>query len=489
MSQNSMKFPKKRQRGSVAVVASVSMVGLIGFTGLSVDVGYMQWERTRLQAAADAAAQAALFEVKNNTGNQVQAGQNDASLNGFTTGQNGVTVSINQPPLYGSLAGNSDAVEAVVTQQVSTYFMRIFGMNTMNLTAYAGGLTSTSGSGSGSSGSGSGNTSVAGCVYVLDPTDSQTFFVTGASPTFDCGVNVESTSSTAVVVGSSEYVDFGTNSALSVVGPSSCTISSPAASGCGIDYQSNQSYICVAPATSCSASAAPTGNGNKSPGDPLANISEPTITSTMTKYSNPNYNMNQLPGKVGSTYTIEPGVYCGGLGVGNTNGLTYSFAPGLYVIAGGSFQLQGQSYTTGSGVTFYMTTEAAATAAGITGCGSSTSVAQVNINGQAYTTLTAPGTSPTGSAITGILFFETQENWTTNTAPQIDGNATTVLNGALYFKKSNLLFSGVQSGSTGYMMIVVNQLEINGGSNVTVYNVNNPLKTTNLAGTAGVLAE
>ncbi len=44
----------------------------------------------------------------------------------------------------------------------------------------------------------SGTRSSAGCVYVRDSIDSQTFNIQSSSPTFNRGVNVESTSSRAV---------------------------------------------------------------------------------------------------------------------------------------------------------------------------------------------------------------------------------------------------------------------------------------------------
>ena len=88
-----------------------------------------------------------------------------------------------------------------------------------------------------------------------------------------------------------------------------------------------------------------------------------------------------------------------------------------------------------------------------------------------------------------MLFFENR-NSTTDNAPQIVGNSTTSLNGALYFKNSTLTFSGVNGSNTGYMMIVVKKLDVNGSSPIVVYNVDNPLKTTTvMTGTTPVIVE
>jgi hypothetical protein len=472
------------ERGSVAILSAVSIVVLVGFTGMAIDVGFLQWTRIRIQDAADAAVQAAAIEAANSTGLQTTAGQFSAQLNGFTNGSNGVTVTINQPPQYGSLAGSSTAIEAVVTQAVPTYFMNMFNMGSVNVSARAEAVLSGSGS--------SGSSSSAGCVYVLDTnaSDSQVMNVQGSSPTFNCGVIVESPNASAVYLSGALTVTIGTGYTLGVVGPSSCTASQPAAqTSCGIDYTSNQDYICSTGSSTCKSSAEPTANGIANPGDPLVNVSVPS-PSGATAVSKNYWDMNSAP----SGNTLQPGVYCGGLTIGNTGGATYTLAAGTYFIAGGTLEFNSTGTVTGSGVTFYLTSPADVVANGGPSCPSnlvsptSTTMAKVNINGQPNVTLSAPSASAT-SGVPGMLFFENR-NSTTDNGPQIVGNSTTSLNGAMYFKNSTLTFSGVNGSNTGYMMIVVKKLDINGSSPIVVYNVNNPLgSTTVMPGTTSVLAQ
>ena len=59
----------------------------------------------------------------------------DSGLNGFSNGSNGVTVTINIPPLSGSYTTSGKAVEAIVTQSTPTYFMRMFGVNAVSVAA------------------------------------------------------------------------------------------------------------------------------------------------------------------------------------------------------------------------------------------------------------------------------------------------------------------------------------------------------------------
>ena len=127
--------------------------------------------------------------------------------------------------------------------------------------------------------------------------------------------------------------------------------------------------------------------------------------------------MNSAP----SGNTLQPGIYCGGLEIGNTNGATYTLSAGTYIIAGGTLEFNSQGNVTGSGVTFYFTSPSDVATTTGTSCPSnmvspaSTTIAQVNINGQPNVTLSAPASGAT-SGIPGILFFENRSS-TTDNAP------------------------------------------------------------------------
>src|SRR5579872_6070265 len=140
--------PRAKQRGFMTIMYALMIFGIVAFAGLAVDVGYMQVARRQAHAAADASAMGALRELElGNISNVVFAGKNDASLNGFTDGQNRTTVSINNPPLYGTYRGDPTAVEAIITRNVSTIFMNIFGERSVTVRARAVALTYSSGTG------------------------------------------------------------------------------------------------------------------------------------------------------------------------------------------------------------------------------------------------------------------------------------------------------------------------------------------------------
>lgn len=58
---------KKDERGQALILVALSMVVLIGVAALSVDYGYLAWQKRDLQNAADAAALAAAWELPNQT--------------------------------------------------------------------------------------------------------------------------------------------------------------------------------------------------------------------------------------------------------------------------------------------------------------------------------------------------------------------------------------------------------------------------------------
>src|ERR1700730_5639685 len=98
----------KHSSGQIAVVLALSLVVLLSFGALAMDVGYFQNDRRRMQSAADSAAIAGEREVV--AGNELlvtSAAQKDATLNGFTDGAGSVTVQVNNPPSSGSHSGDS----------------------------------------------------------------------------------------------------------------------------------------------------------------------------------------------------------------------------------------------------------------------------------------------------------------------------------------------------------------------------------------------
>lgn len=156
----------KREAGTVLPIIAASLAVLMGFGGIGVDVGYLEYRQQAQQVATDAAAaggaEALLHAGCPNQSAAVAGGDADAATNGFMNNSNGVAVSVTNPPTSGPFAGNPCAVYVSITaSHVNTFFTRLFG--------YANGATETTQAAAIVTQTGG------GCIYLLSPTVSSNF--------------------------------------------------------------------------------------------------------------------------------------------------------------------------------------------------------------------------------------------------------------------------------------------------------------------------
>ena len=436
---------KQGERGFTILFYALMITVVLAFTGLAVDVGYLQWQQRLMQGAADAAAMGALREMElgrtdaNPKNDLTTAAQGDAALNGFTNGQNSVTVSFNNPPTSGTFQGQTTAGQVVISKPYPTFFMRILGTNSVTLSAQAVAQTTTSFG------------SIGGCIFALAAANEADALnlESGTTLNSSCSAISESNNTEAFkMAGSDTWNMTSHNAHVGVVG----------------------GYKMAGSATIVDTTVTPNVTENPvtitSPGDPLINTAAPT-TSTVTggiqSSNSASYSKNSMP----ANNTLNPGIYCGGISVGNTGGNTLKFNPGIYVLAGGGFTLGSQSKVSGTGVTFYSTYSSGWGCSG----GSTTDAGVLWFDGQA----TANFTAPTSGTCVGMLFF--QDRTLNPGGSKIVGGSGSTFDGALYFKKSSLQMAGNNSTS-GYMVIVANTIDINGatklGNNYTTLSDPNP---------------
>jgi Flp pilus assembly protein TadG len=426
-----------RERGVVGIMFAVMAIVLVGFTGMAIDVGYMRWQKSRLQGAASAAAMGALRELELSQTDLEAAGRNDAALNGFTNGQDNTTVTINNPPTLGNYSGDSTAVEAIVTKTVPTFFMRIFSRNSVNISVRAVARTTTT------------QGSVGACIFALNPTAQNAFEISGSSVvTTACGVVVNSSNSKAFVNSGGGELKLGNGAKIGVVGPGTDGDGWVISGGSKVtDLTTNQPESPVNIQTF---------------NDPLANISAPTTpVAGGVQHDNNGSTWNIDSGHMPTGNQLSPGVYCGGISIQSTNG-TLTFSPGTYILAGGGLTINAsQSTVAGSGVIFYNTRTSTSNT---WGCSKNNlNATKISINGGLGGSVTL--TAPTSGSQTGVLFFE-DRNLPQTLSNQITGGSYATFNGALYFKKSNLTFSGGSTASNGYLVIVADTITISGTSNL-----------------------
>lgn len=298
------------ERGSVVVTVGIMIVVLMGVAALAVDTGYAYATKTRLSAAADAAALAAVSQLPDDTAarataldyveKNMPASQNGTVLAGadIATGywdKGTRTFASGVAPL------NAIRVTARRSQDngnpLGLLFARVMGFaeTDVSVTSLAG------------------RSADAVCLLALDPNSGGTVHLGNAGvTTTDCSVRVNSDDALAL--------DGNTNGDLTAL--SICVNG---------NYGSLPTYS-PSPQTACAPMA-----------DPLVGIQMPVVGTC--DHTNATYN--------GGNVTISPGVYCGGISVASSTVVTLN--PGIYVIKDGVLKVSGGGSIQGAGISFYLT--------------------------------------------------------------------------------------------------------------------------------------
>jgi len=482
---------RSQSSGQIIVLASIAMIAVIGFAALAVDIGYMYSTKRSMQTAADAAAIAAANALQStNSNNYQQAATDVATLNGFTNGQNGVTVNVGTPT-SGPYSGNSSYVEVDVKQAVPTFFLRVLGFNTLNVAASAV----------------SGTVSGSGCVYALDPSMSGAISLTGnITINASCGIIDNSSSSSALSVTGNATINTAytgvsgnyTTSGNVTITPTPKTKICPAMDPLGgiaaPGYTSNSSYTqlssnnsgsysvsgnnqtVIVPAAIYTGGVSITGNSavvtfsaaNYGNGITISgNVSSATFNpgtyqnggsgnsisisgNAVTTFNAGTYTFAGPVSITGNnTVTLSPGTYYGGISItGNAN---VTFNPGTYILAGGGLSVTGNSTLTGTGVTFYNSYS------------KNYSYAPINLTGNETAKLSAP---PSGS-LAGMLFFQDRSIASGSAGSTIVGNSSSTFDGAVYFSTTSVKYTGNSSGS-GYTFLIADSITMTGNTSMTI---------------------
>jgi Putative Flp pilus-assembly TadE/G-like len=480
---------RQNSKGQVLAIAAIGLTSLVGFAALATDVGLLYVSRRQMQTAADAAAVAGANALLNNQSSYQQAATQVTSLNGFTNGQNNVTVTIGEPanPPNPSTA---QYVEADITRNVPVYFLSVLGYSTIKISvsAVAGTINSPN------------------CIYALDSSAPSAINLTGNfSLNASCGLIDCSTSATALTAtgnGTVQTTSTGiagnysktgnvtftptpktgiapvadplasltppsvptcsqqavTNSGSYTLNVNNQSVTVPAAIyRNGITIQGNTNQVTFLSGASYGNGITLQGNLGGvtfNPGSYQSGGSGNAITiagNATTTFNTGTYTFcGPLAITGNNSITLSPGLYYGGINI--SGNATVSFNPGTYVIAGGGFSVTGNSNLSGQGVTFYLTT-------GSGGYG------PINITGNATINFSAP----TSGSLEGILFFQDRSIPSGSAASTLVGNASSTFDGAVYLPTTGLTFVG-NSSSGGYTFLIADTITMTGNSSTSLGN-------------------
>lgn len=167
------------QRGAVLPLVAISLTVLLGFGGMSVNVGYWQYQQREQQNAADSAAigGAQALDAAGCPGSAAALAAADtdaASSGGYTSSQ----VTVNNPPASGAYAGNNCAVSVTIKGSKPSFFARLFGITptVSETTTATAELVSTN----------------SACIYLLSTTAVSTFSGSNVSAP-GCGILINNT--------------------------------------------------------------------------------------------------------------------------------------------------------------------------------------------------------------------------------------------------------------------------------------------------------
>lgn len=395
-------FLRRDEQGGVLITVSLALPAILGVTALSVDLGLWYKSRREYQTAADAGAISAAWQRLKGKGGLLAAATADAARNGVVTGS-GVTIEVNNPPKSGDYAGESEAVEVVVTVPEKTMLASLVYQGSVTNVVRAVGLIEVTGE---------------ACVLALNSTAASALKIWGNTSVqaLNCVLGSNSNASSSINIGGSSIL----------------TAESLWSAGGILD--SGSTTLVKPPISDAWALE-----------DPYKNLTVSGMGSCLVN-NPPNYN---------STQTLSPGRYCGSMKFGAQANITLQ--PGTYYIDKGDLTVNAgakiRCNCTGSeGVTFVLTSS-----------GSPSQTGSVTINGGADIQLNAP--SDPANYYKGVLFYQDQ-NASPNTA-KFNGGASMILNGAIYFKRSIIQYNGDHAASAkSCTQIVGDTVEFTGNSKI-----------------------
>jgi Flp pilus assembly protein TadG len=288
--------------GVVAIISALVFVVLIGFAALAIDASQWYSQKRQLQLAADAgAAGGAIALATTGVSTMASYATNDIQANNCTGANSCTIVAINNPPTSGPAAGNTKAVEVILSKPADVFLSGFFSVApTITARAVAGAkpanncIVSLATTGTGLSVTGNGS--------ILSP---------------NCGIAVNSSANNAITASGNGLISA---QSITVVGNTNTT-------GNGTITATNGVTTGAAATT-----------------DPYAGVTLPSASGC-------NQNNFQLSGK--SSQTINPGVFCGGIQLSGQSSLIMN--PGVYFMDSGSFNVAGGATVTGTGVTIILT--------------------------------------------------------------------------------------------------------------------------------------
>ena len=393
----------RNKRGNALVIFGAALPLVVGSAGLATDtIQWALWKR-QLQRAADSAALAGVYALSQEK-NATAAATRDIVVNSHLPMT--PTKNIEPPPTSGPYAGDATAVLVTLSMQRKLGFSGLFLSATPTITA----------------------TATAKLV------DQDKYCVVALKK-----------SGKALEIGGSSHVVMGCGAISNSTDP----IDSVDVDGAAHYFEADP--VAAAGGTPTSINGVTDLDPWAPPlPDPFAGKYSTSIPAAAGTCTNSNH-----PSKSNADGSWKPGCYNS---FNVPNGTTV-LSPGVYYLNSASIKLVGNEIIVGDGVTIIFT---------------GSSPGSIEMGGNSALQLTAPtdatcGVFPAGGvdscAFKKMLMIQAA-NATADNANLINGNNLTALDGALYFPKGQLTFSGDSAQATKCAMVVGYTVAFNGNTNI-----------------------
>ena len=128
----------RRPRGQILVIFAAAIVVLLGFCAVVVDISWFWANSLRVQRAADAAALAGVVNLPADAARGETVAATAAGQNGYAVTNGCAADGVSPVSVPGMCAypdpANDRQLDVTISEPVSTFFMRVFGLNTITAT-------------------------------------------------------------------------------------------------------------------------------------------------------------------------------------------------------------------------------------------------------------------------------------------------------------------------------------------------------------------
>jgi Flp pilus assembly protein TadG len=388
------------QRGSISVIAAVTLVPLLIAAGSAVDMGLANRTLGQMQKAVDSAALAGAATHKTvNVEDEPLAG------NQARTYAANRMVEANLPAQIAKFAGAPqvaiDGTEVTVDldAEMPTTFMKLIGIGTMSLSVTATADFSQTGN---------------GCIVALG--SQGTGIEVGGTVTVeidDCWMHSNKKDDKSIDIIGTATIHAG----------GSCSVGSTSVSNNATVYKHR--------IVGCDMME-----------DPMAAWTPPTTPAGC--------DYDKFKGGAGSSITLYPGTYCGGLQLSGYDNV--HLEPGVYHITDGALSINSKVSLTGSNVGFFIGED----------------VSSVTINGAATVTLTPPDSGAMKDKLIAMAPVENVKDLAKKDliSAKINGGSDLDLTGTIYLPSATLDFSGNSTTKSMATQIIANSVKLTGTSNL-----------------------